>query len=62
MVEFSYRLQVLYGFYRGKGRSGGTLIEWGRDVHVLVAVFPPPSLLQRRVLLNSGPRRQAIKG
>ena len=24
------------------GRSDGTLIEWGRNVDVLVAVFPPP--------------------
>ena len=43
MFEFSYRRPVFYGLYRGEGRSDGTLIEWGRDVDVLVTVFPPPS-------------------
>ena len=42
MLEFSYQPQVFYGFYRGKVRSDGTLIEWERDVDVLVAISPPP--------------------
>ena len=45
MLEFSYQPQVFCGFYRGKGRSDGTLIEWGRDVNILV-------------LLNSDLRKQ----
>ena len=45
MLENSYQPQVYYGFYREKGRSEGTLIEWGIDVDVLVAVLPPPPLI-----------------
>ena len=37
-VEFSYRPQVFNGFYRGEGRSEGTLVEWERDIDVLVAI------------------------
>ena len=37
------RPQTFYGFYRREGRSDGILIEWDRDVIVLVTVFPPPS-------------------
>ena len=36
-------------FYRGEGRSDGTLIEWDKDVDVLV-------------LLNSNPRKQQSRG
>ena len=36
---FFYRPQVFYGFNRGEGRSDGNLIEWGKDVDVLAAVF-----------------------
>ena len=49
MLEFSYRPQFFYGFYRGEGRSDGTLMELGRDVDVLV-------------LLNSNLRKQQSKG
>ena len=49
MLEFSYRPQVFYGFYRGEGRSDGTLMELDRDVDVLV-------------LLNSDLRKQQSKG
>ena len=38
MLEFSYRPQVFYGFYRAEGRSDGTLIKWDMDVDVLVLV------------------------
>ena len=44
IFEFYYRPQVFYGFYKGERRNDETLIEWGRDVDVLVAVFPPPHL------------------
>ena len=53
MLEFSYRPQVFYGFCRGKRSSDGTLIEWERDVDVLVAIFSPLFLIEKRVLLNS---------
>ena len=36
MLKFSYRPQVFYGRYRGKGRRDGTLIEWATDVDALV--------------------------
>ena len=49
MLEFSYQPQFFYGFYRGEGRSDGTLMELGRDVDVLV-------------LLNSNLRKQQSKG
>ena len=38
MLEVSYRPRVVYGFYRGEGRSDGTLVEKGRNVDDLVAV------------------------
>ena len=31
MFEFSGRPQIFYGFYKGEGRSDGTVVEWGRD-------------------------------
>ena len=34
-------LRFLYGFYRREGRNDRILIEWDRDVDVLVTVFPP---------------------
>ena len=49
MLKFSYQPQVFYGFYRGEGSSDGTLIEWGRDVNILV-------------LLNSDLRKQQSRG
>ena len=52
MLELSDRPQVLYGFYRGKGRNDGTLIEWGRDIDVFVAVFTPPHFGRRECCLN----------
>ena len=36
MLEFSYRPQVFYGFYRREGRSDGTLLELDRDVLVVL--------------------------
>ena len=41
MPEFSYQHQDFYGFYKGEVRSHGTLIEWERDVDVLVATSSP---------------------
>ena len=38
MPEFSYQHQDFYVFYRGEVRSGETLIEWERNVDVLVAI------------------------
>ena len=40
MLEFSYRPQFFYGFFRREGRSDGsdgTVIEWDRDVDIVVA-------------------------
>ena len=34
MLEFSYRPYVFYSFYRGEGRSDGTVMEWDMDVNV----------------------------
>ena len=36
MLEFSYRPQVLYGFYSGEGKNDKTLIKWDRYVDVIV--------------------------
>ena len=36
MLGFSYRSQVFYGFYRGEGRSDGTLVEYDKDVDVVL--------------------------
>ena len=46
MLEF-YRHQDFYGFYRGEVRSDGTLIEWKRDVDVLVAISSPLILVDK---------------
>ena len=35
-------LRFLYGFYRREERSDEILIEWDRDVDILVTVFLPP--------------------
>ena len=43
MFEFSYQPQVFYSFYRWERRKDRTLIERGRDVDIVVPVFPPPS-------------------
>ena len=50
MFEFSYRPQAFYGFYREEVRIDGSLIEWGRDADVLVAV------------LNSDLQKQQFRG
>ena len=50
MPEFSYRYQHFYGFYRVEVRSDGTLIEWERDVHVLVAISSPLILVEKSVV------------
>ena len=50
MPEFSYRHQHFYGFYRGEVRSDGTLIEWERDVDVLVAISSPLILVEKSVV------------
>ena len=50
MLEFSYRHQVFYGFYRGEGRSDGTLIESERVVDVLVAISSPLILVEKSVV------------
>ena len=47
MLGFSYRPQVFYRFYRGEVRTDGTLIEWGRDVDVLVAISFPLILVEK---------------
>ena len=50
MPEFSYQHRDFYGFYRGEGRNDGTLIEWERDVDVLVAIFSPLILVEKSVV------------
>ena len=35
-------LRFFDAFYRREGRSDGILIEWDRDVDVLVTLFPLP--------------------
>ena len=47
MPEFSYQHQSFDGFYRGEVRSDGTLIEWERDVDVLVAIYFLPPHFER---------------
>ena len=37
MLGFSYRPQVFYGFHRRERRCDRTLIEWDRDVDVLLS-------------------------
>ena len=46
MLEFSHRLAFCMVFTES-GMSDGTIIEWGRDDDVLMAMFPtpPPPLL-----------------
>ena len=50
LLEFYYRPQNFYGFYRGKVMSDRTLIEWERDVDVLVAIFFPLILVEKGVV------------
>ena len=47
MLELSYQHQDFYGFYRGEVRSDGTLIEWERDIDVLVAISSPLILVEK---------------
>ena len=54
MLEFSNRSQVFCGFYRGRGRSDGTLIKW-EDVDVLVAISYPLILVEKSVLKLRSP-------
>ena len=61
MLQFSYRFQVFYGFYRGEGRSDGTLIEWDRDVDVLVTISSPLILVEKSVVKLS-PSEAVIQG
>ena len=50
LLEFYYRPQNFYGFYRGKVMSDRTLIEWERDVDVLVAISFPLILVEKSVV------------
>ena len=50
MLEFSYRLQVFYGFYRREGKSDRNLIEWERYVDVLVTISSPLILVEKSVV------------
>ena len=59
MIEFFYRPQVFYGFYREEKRSDR--IERERDVNVLVATSYL-SFWWRRVLFNSDLRKQQSTG
>ena len=61
MLEFSYRPQVFYGFYRGEGRIDGTLIESERDVDVLVAISSPLIVVEKNVV-KLQPLEAAIQG
>ena len=50
MLEFSYRPQVFSGFYRGEEKNDSPLIEWDRDVDVLVAISSPLILVEKSVV------------
>ena len=61
MLEFSYRPEVFYGFYRREGQNDRTLIEWERDVDVLVAISSPLILAEKSVV-KLRPSEAAIQG
>ena len=62
MLEFSYRPRVFYGFYKGEGRSDGTLIKWERDVDVLMAISSPLILVEKSaVKLRKQQSREVVK-
>ena len=61
MLEFFNWLQVIYGFYRKEGRSDRTLIEWGRDNTVLMAISLPFFLVEKSVV-KVRPSEVAIQG
>ena len=48
-LNFLIDLRFFYGFYRGEGRSDGTLLEWDKGVDVIL-------------LLNPGLRKQQSRG
>ena len=62
MLEFSYRPRVFYSFYKGEGRSDGTLIKWERDVDVLMAISSPLILVEESaVKLRKQQSREVMK-
>ena len=61
MFEFSHEPQVFYCFYRGEWKSDGTLIEWERDVDVLLAIFSHLILVEKSVV-KPWPSKAAIQG
>ena len=56
-LDFSYQPQVFSGFYRGEDR---TLIEWDKDVDVLVAI-PPPLILVEKSVVKLQPSEAAVQ-
>ena len=54
MLEFSYRSQVFNCFYRGEQKSDRTVIEWERDVDVLVAISSLLILVEKSILAIQG--------
>ena len=50
MLEFSFRTQVFSGFCRGEEKNDRPLIEWDRDVDVLVAISSPLILVEKSVV------------
>ena len=54
-------LQVFYGFNRVEGMSDRTLIEWERDVDVLVAISSTLTLIEKSVV-KLRPSEAAIQG
>ena len=61
MLEFFYRLQVFYGFYRGEGRNNGTLEELDKGVYDLMTMASPLTLLEKSVV-KPGLHNQLFRG
>ena len=61
MLEFSYRPQVFFGFYRWEKRSDGILIKWERDADDLGAISSPLVLVEKSVA-KLRPSEAAIQG
>ena len=55
-LSFSWFVQK-----KGEGRSDGTLIEWERDVDVLVGILSPIILVEKSVV-KLRPSEAAVQG
>ena len=62
MLDFCYQPQLFNGFYRRERRSDKTLIEWDRDVDVLVDVFSCGGFLVEKSVVKLRRSETEIKG